>query len=51
MKKKYDIKQIDRKSGLQKIVAEQVSDGKVVYDNGKIFYKDANGKNAVYKEK
>ena len=51
LKKKYDIKQIDRKSGLQKIVAEQVSDGKVVYDNGKIFYKDANGKNAVYKEK
>ncbi len=51
LKKKYDIKQIDRKNGSQKIVAEQVSDGKVTYDNGKMFYMDANGNRAVYQEK
>lgn len=51
LKKKYYIKQINRKSGLQKIVAEHVSDGKVTYNNGKIIYMDANGKEAVYQEK
>lgn len=50
LKKKYDIRQINRNSGLQKIVAEQVSDGKVIYNNGKIIYMDANGRQAVYEE-
>lgn len=50
LKKKYCIRQINRKNGSQRIVAESVSDGKVRYDNGKLFYLDANGKQAVYQE-
>lgn len=48
LKKKYCIRQIDIENGLQRIVAENVSDGRVIYDNGKLFYLDADGKQAVY---
>lgn len=47
LKKKHYIKQIDMKNGLQKIVAENVSDGKASYNNGKLFYLDENGNQAI----
>ncbi len=50
LKKKYNIRQIDIDNGLQRIVAENVSDGKITYDNGKLFYLNADGKQAVYEE-
>ena len=42
--------QINKKSRRQKIVADQVEDGKVTYDKGKLSYMNANKEWVVYEE-
>ena len=50
LKKKNYIMQINKKSRRQKIVADQVEDGKVTYDKGKLSYMNANKEWVVYEE-
>ena len=50
LKKKHYIRQINIENGVQKTVAENVSDGETSYENGTLFYLDENGEQGVYEE-
>ena len=46
-KKKYYIAQVDIKSGKKKIIAEGVSDDKIIYTKGILRYVDADGNTKI----
>lgn len=47
LEKKYYIAQVDIKSGKKKIIAEGVSDDKIIYTKGILRYVDADGNTKI----